>query len=60
MNNLFWQAPGNAKGFDSFIGDNSKMNNRTIGILEYINSKLDDDMSMAVGKWSWQGRGIPW
>ena len=39
MNNLFWQAPGNAKGFDSFIGDNSKMNNRTIGILEYIKEK---------------------
>jgi len=31
-----WQAPGNGKGFDSFLGDNSKMNNRTIGILSYI------------------------
>lgn len=32
----FWQAPGNGKGFDSFLGDNSKMNNRTIGVLSYI------------------------
>ncbi len=32
----FWQAPGNAKGFDSYLGDNSKMNNRTIGVLSYI------------------------
>ncbi len=32
----FWQAPGNAKGFDSFLGDNSKMNSRTIGVLSYI------------------------
>ncbi len=35
----FWQAPGNGKGFDSFLGDNSKMNNRTIGILSYIKEK---------------------
>ena len=34
--NDFWQAPGNGKGFDSFLGDNSKMNNRTIGVLSYI------------------------
>ena len=34
-----WQAPGNGKGFDSFLGDNSKMNNRTIGILFYIKEK---------------------
>ena len=32
----FWQAPGNGKGFDSYLGDNSKMNNRTIGVLSYI------------------------
>lgn len=32
----FWQAPGNGKGFDSFLGDSSKMNNRTIGVLSYI------------------------
>jgi len=35
----FWQAPGNGKGFDSFLGDNSKMNNRTIGALSYIKEK---------------------
>jgi len=35
----FWQAPGNGKGFDSFLGDNSKMNNRTIGILSFIKEK---------------------
>ena len=35
----FWQAPGNGKGFDSFLGDNSKMNNRTIGTLFYIKEK---------------------
>ena len=34
--NQFWQAPGNGKGFDSFLGNNSKMNNRTIGVLSYI------------------------
>jgi len=31
-----WQAPGNGKGFDSYLGDSSKMNNRTIGIMHYI------------------------
>ena len=36
MNNIFWQAPGNGKAFDSFIGDNSKMNNRSIGVLSFI------------------------
>ena len=35
----FWQAPGNGKGFDSFLGDNSKMNNRTMGVLSYIKEK---------------------
>lgn len=39
----FWQAPGNGKGFDSFLGDNSKMNNRTIGILSYIKEKSISD-----------------
>ena len=39
----FWQAPGNGKGFDSFLGDNSKMNNRTIGILSYIKDKSSKD-----------------
>lgn len=35
----FWQAPGNGKGFDSSLGNNSKMNNRTIGVLSYIKEK---------------------
>jgi len=39
----FWQAPGNGKGFDSFLGDNSKMNNRTIGVLSYIKEKAATD-----------------
>lgn len=39
----FWQAPGNGKGFDSFLGDNSKMNNRTIGVLSYIKEKSQLD-----------------
>lgn len=39
----FWQAPGNGKCFDSFLGDNSKMNNRTIGILSYIKEKSITD-----------------
>ena len=45
----FWQAPGNGKGFDSFLGDNSKMNNRTIGVLSYIkeNSLADGFVSQA-------------
>jgi len=37
----FWQAPGNGKGFDSYLGDNSKMNNRTIGALTYIKEKSE-------------------
>ncbi len=41
MENSFWQAPGNGKGFDSFLGDNSKMNNRTIGVLSYIKEKSE-------------------
>jgi len=43
MSDIFWQAPGNGKGFDSFLGDNSKMNNRTIGVMSYIkeNSNID-------------------
>jgi len=38
-----WQAPGNGKGFDSYLGANSKMNNRTVGILFFIkeNSTLN-------------------
>jgi len=42
-----WQAPGNGKGFDSYLGDSSKMNNRTIGILFYIkeNSSVDGFVS---------------
>ena len=39
----FWQAPGNGKGFDSYLGDNSKMNNRTIGVLSYIKEKSKVD-----------------
>ena len=39
----FWQAPGNGKGFDSFLGDNSKMNNRTIGVLSYIRENSLED-----------------
>jgi 5-methylcytosine-specific restriction enzyme A len=38
-----WQAPGNGKGFDSFLGDYSKMNNRTIGALTYIREKSSKD-----------------
>ncbi len=36
---LFWQAPGNGKGFDSSLETKSKMNNRTIGVLSYIKEK---------------------
>jgi 5-methylcytosine-specific restriction protein A len=36
MNNIFWQAPGNGKAFDSFLGNRSKMNSRTLGVLTYI------------------------
>ncbi len=38
-----WQAPGNGRGFDSYLGNSSKMNNRTIGIMYYIkeNSLVD-------------------
>lgn len=32
----FWQTSENGKGFDSYLGVNSKMNNRTIGALSYI------------------------
>lgn len=35
----FWQAPGNGKGFDSYLGDSSKMNTRTVGVLSYIREK---------------------
>ena len=38
----FWQAPGNGKGFDSFLGANTKMNNRTIGVLSYIKEHSQD------------------
>ncbi len=47
----FWQAPGNGKGFDSFLGDNSKMNNRTIGILSYIKEKSISDGYVSEGKY---------
>jgi 5-methylcytosine-specific restriction enzyme A len=36
MSDIFWQGPGNGKAFDSFIGDNSKMNSRSIGVLSFI------------------------
>ncbi len=39
----FWQAPGNGKGFDSFLGDGAKMNNRTIGALSYIRENSLED-----------------
>jgi len=47
MSDIFWQAPGNGKGFDSFLGDNSKMNNRTVGVMNYIkeNSNIDGFVS---------------
>jgi len=32
----FWQGPGNGKGFDAKLGANTKMNNRTLGVLSYI------------------------
>jgi 5-methylcytosine-specific restriction protein A len=40
---IFWQAPGNGKGFDSTLDSNSKMNSRTIGVLSFIKeySKID-------------------
>ena len=31
-----WRAPGNGKIFDSELGEKTKMNLRTIGVLEYI------------------------
>jgi len=40
MQRDFWQAPGNGKGFDSYLGDDSKMNNRTIGVMQYIRDKI--------------------
>lgn len=36
MSDISWQAPGNGKAFDSFIGDKSKMNDRSIGVLSFI------------------------
>lgn len=42
MNRRTWMAPGNSKIFDSFLGDNSKINLRTIGVLEYINENKNE------------------
>ncbi|MDX9813559.1 MAG: HNH endonuclease signature motif containing protein [Sulfurimonas sp.] len=42
MSDIFWQAPGNGKAFDSFIGDDSKMNNRSIGVLSFIKEHSKD------------------
>lgn len=36
MSDISWQDPGNGKAFDSFIGDKSKMNDRSIGVLSFI------------------------
>jgi|GEM_PF-7075888 len=44
----FWQAPGNGKCFDSFIGDNSKMNNRSIGAMLFIKEKSEKNAFIVV------------
>jgi len=45
-----WQAPGNAKGFNTSIGNTTKkiknrinLNNRTIGTLKYIKERSNQD-----------------
>ena len=36
----FWQVSENGKGFDSHLGANAKMHNRTISVLSYIKEYL--------------------
>lgn len=43
MSDVFWQAPGNGKAFDSFIGNNTKMNMRSIGVLSFIKEYSQKD-----------------
>ena len=41
--NQSWMSPGNSRIFDGKLGLKSKINKRTIGVLEYIDEKSKED-----------------